>query len=94
MKKLFSLSFVFLAFASQASVSAQSLPENSISPDQLVENFCTEAEESKVKDDQEIAEMVSAYIAELDNPEIEQIIALSQIAVKLESGQKLESICK
>ena len=94
MKKLFSFSFIVLAFASQGSAFAQSLPGNSISPNQRVTNFCAEAKASKIKNDKEVAEMVSAYIAELDNPQIDQIVALSEIAVKLESGEKLKSICK
>ena len=94
MKKLFSLSFVFLAFASQASVSAQSLPGNSINPDTLVNNFCTEIENSNIQGDDQIAELVSTYIAELDNPNVEQIVALSEIAVKLKRGQSINSICR
>ncbi len=94
MKKLFCLSFALFAFGFQGSASAQSLPEQSISSDQLKANFCEQAKELKSKDDQEMAEVVRSSIAELDNPSIEQIVALSQIAIKLEKGNSLRSICK
>ena len=94
MKKLFSLSFVFLAFASQASVSAQSLPGNSIPPQKLVDNLCSQIDELDIEDDEDrIAEMVSTQIAELDNPNVDQIVALSQIAVQLKTGQDIDDIC-
>ena len=89
-----SLSFVFLAFASQASVSAQSLPGNSIPPQKLVDNLCSQIDELDIEDDEDrIAEMVSTQIAELDNPNVDQIVALSQVAVQLKTGQDIDDIC-
>ena len=94
MKKLFSLSFVFFAFASQASVSAQSLPGDPTPPEQLVDNLCLQIEQLDIEDDEDrIAEMVSPQIAELDNPNVDQIVALSQVAVKIKTGQGINSIC-
>ena len=94
MKNLFCLSFALFAFGFQGSASAQSLPELSVSSKQLEANFCEEAKELESKDDKELAEVVRSSIAELDNPSIEQIVALSEIAIKLEKGQSLRSICK
>ena len=94
MKKLFCLSFALLAFGFQGSGSAQSLPEQSISSDQLEANFCKEAEELESRDEKELAEVVRSSIAELDNPSIEQIVTLSEIAIKLEKGKSIRSICK
>ncbi|MDJ0568241.1 MAG: hypothetical protein QNJ53_04275 [Pleurocapsa sp. MO_192.B19] len=93
MKKLFCLSVAVFAFAFQGSVSAQSLPDQSLSGDEVVNNFCATTENLGVQNESEIAEMVRSYIAELDQPTMEQIIALSQIAVELENGQNLDDIC-
>ena len=94
MKKLFCLSFVLLACGFQGSASAQLLPQESLSSEQLEANFCQDAQELNVQDDQELAEAVRSSIAELDNPSIEQIVALSEIAIELEKGKSLQSICK
>lgn len=94
MKKLFCLSFALLAFGYQGALSAQSLPEESLSSDQVEDNFCQDLEESGVQDEKELAEMVRSSIAELDNPSMDQIIALSEIAIKLEKGKSINSICK
>ncbi len=88
MKKIFSLSIALFAFGFQGSVSAQA------SSDRLVDNLCQEIEDLQINDENEIAEMVRSYIAELDNPTMDQIIALSQVAVKVETGHSLNSICK
>ena len=93
MKKLFCLSVAVLAFGFQGSVSAKSLPGQSLSADEVVKNFCSEAKDLNVKNDAQLAEMVRSYIAELDTPTMDQIIALSQIAVDLEDGDDLEDIC-
>ncbi|WP_019508451.1 hypothetical protein [Pleurocapsa sp. PCC 7319] len=87
MKKLFCLSFALLAFGFQGAVSAQD------SPDELVNSFCQEVEDQNITDESEMAEMVRSYIAELEEPTMEQIIALSQIAEKVENGQSINSIC-
>ena len=88
MKKLFSLSFILLAFGFQGSVSASS------KTNQLVNSFCNNIKELNIQDKKDIAEMVRSYIAELDEPTMEEIIALSQIAVKVETGQSINSVCK
>ncbi|MEM8677653.1 MAG: hypothetical protein AAGF83_27905 [Cyanobacteria bacterium P01_G01_bin.67] len=88
MKKILTLSVVLLAFGFQGSVSAQE------SPDDLVDNLCQELQDLQLNDDNEIAEMVRSYIAELDQPTMDQIIALSQVAVKVETGQSINSICR
>lgn len=93
MKKLFSISFILLAFGYQSSAIAQSFPVQTIDSEDLVENFCEEAIAMRLDGDDEIAEMVRSYIAELNNPSIEQIVALSQIAVKVENGYSLRSAC-
>ncbi len=87
MKKLFCLSVAVFAFAFQGSVSAQ------VSPEELVNGFCQEAEDLGVQNESEMAEMVRSYIAELDEPTMDQIVALSQIAVDLENGENLDDIC-
>ena len=77
MKKLFCLSFALLAFGFQGSVLAQ---ESSEQPDELVDSFCEEVEDQNITDESEMAEMVRSYIAELEDPTMEQILALSEIA--------------
>ena len=66
MKKLFSLSFVFFAFASQASVSAQSLPGDPTPPEQLVDNLCLQIEQLDIEDDEDTIALV-----ETGNPKLE-----------------------
>ena len=88
MKKLFCLSIALFSFGFSGSVFAQE------SPDVLVDNLCQELQDLEIDDDDQMAEMVRSYIAELDNPTMEQIIALSQVAVKFETGQSINSICK
>lgn len=87
MKKLFCLSFALLAFGFQGSVAATE------SPDELVDNFCQEVDDLGINEEAEVAEMVRSYISELDNPTIDQIVALSQIAVDIEDGESMSSIC-
>ena len=93
MKKLFCLSVAVLAFSFQGSVSAKGLPGKPLSADEVVNNFCSEAKDLNVKNDAQLAEMVRSYMAELDAPTMDQIIALSQIAVDLEDGDDLDDIC-
>ena len=86
MKKLFCLfSFALLAFGFQGSVLADK------SPDELV---CKNLKEMKIEDEQEIAEIIRSYIAELDEPTLDQIIALSEIAEEVEKGKSVNSVCK
>ncbi|MEM7556845.1 MAG: hypothetical protein AAF378_22675 [Cyanobacteria bacterium P01_A01_bin.84] len=90
MKKILTLSvaLTLVVFGFQGSASAQE------SPDDLVDNLCQELKDLRLTDDNEIAEMVRSYIAELDQPTMDQIIALSQVAVKVETGKSINSICR
>ena len=94
MKKFFGLSFALLTFGFSSSATAQGILNQTISPEQLVNEFCQEAKESGIRSDEEIADMVRTYIAELNNPTMDQIIALSQIAVKVENGKSIKQACK
>ena len=94
MKKFLGLSFALFAFGFSSSATAQGILNQTISPEQLVNEFCQEAQESGIQSDEEIADMVRTYIAELNNPTMDQIIALSQIAVKVENGKSLKKACK
>ena len=88
MKKIFCLSIALIAFGFQGSAFAQE------SPDALVDGLCQELQDLQLDDEDKIAEMVRSYIAELDEPTMNQIIALSQVAVKVETGQSINSICR
>ena len=91
MKKLLCLSAIALAFTIQGAAFAR---EASQQPDgdDIVETFCDQYSNTSMNSDK-VAEQIKLFIAELDNPTLEQLSALLDISEEMEDGESLSEAC-
>lgn len=94
MKKLLCLSVVALSFAFQgvavASATRESVGQNS--GNDVVAAFCDQYSNSSMSSE-EVAEQIKLFIAELDDPTLEQLSALLSISAEMENGKTISSAC-